>query len=325
MNLSIGGTPATAEQLENLRNAMGVPAKAELLNAMGLGDKAPVYLSAGFLVNHLGEQIGAIGIPATEQAGIAIVEISGTPYALLPVDENGDIVANLSHRRGLLADLLDLSGEPGEISVPTDADGIVIHTGVFGQAKRFYSPVSAGTAGENSLAQGLGSTTDARAKRSMAVGAYSRTNVIGEFAVGLGLANYGLHDILYAARTTDATMAFATATGINGDTSSGSTTSMLPAGLYDVEVTVLAREIGTNNFARFVRKATLVIASQGGAATLSNTTTPADGDVNSNLAGLSIMLGGTGGVPIYLGVTGVAGKTIQWGAFIHLKCMGVTV
>lgn len=324
MNLSIGGTPATAEQLENLRNAMGVPAKAELLNAMGLGDKAPVYLSAGFLVNHLGEQIGAIGIPATEQAGIAIVEINGTPYALLPVDENGDIVANLSHRRGLLADLLDLSGEPGEISVPTDADGIVIHTGVFGQAKRFYSPVSAGTAGENSLAQGLGSTTDTRAKRSMAVGAYSRTNVIGEFAVGFGLANYGLHDILYAARTTDASMAFATATGINGDTSLGSTTSMLPAGLYDVEVTVLAREIGTNNFARFVRKATLVIEAQGGSATLSNTTTPTS-DLNSNLAGLSIMLGGTGGVPVYLGVTGVAGKTIQWGAFIHLKCMGVTV
>ena len=324
MNLSIGGTPATAEQLENLRNAMGVPAKAELLNAMGLGDKAPVYLSAGFLVNHLGEQIGAIGIPATEQAGIAIVEISGTPYALLPVDENGDIVANLSHRRGLLADLLDLSGEPGEISVPTDADGIVIHTGVFGQAKRFYSPVSAGTVGENSLAQGLGSTTDVRAKRSMAVGAYSRTNVIGEFTVGLGLANYGLHDILYAARTTDASMAFATATGVNGDTSLGSTTSMLPAGLYDVEVTVLAREIGTNNFARFVRKATLVIESQGGAATLSNITTPT-ADVNSSLAGLSILLGGTAGVPIYLGVTGVAGKTIQWGAFIHLKCMGVTV
>ena len=324
MNLTIGGTPASAQQLENLRQAMGVPAKADLIDNLGLGDKAPVFVKEGFLVDKDGTLIGAIGIPATEQAGIAIVEINGTPYALLPVDENGDIVANLSHRRGLLADLLDLSGEPGEISIPTDADGLVIHTGVYGQAKRFYSPVSAGTAGENSLAQGLNSTTHTRAKRSMAVGAYSRTNVIGEFAVGLGLANYGLHDILYAARTTDATMAFATATGVAGDTTSGSTTSMLPAGLYDVEVTVLAREIGTTNFARFVRQATLLIEAQGGAATLSNTTTPTADD-NSNLTGLSILLGGMGGVPIYVGVTGVAGKTIQWGAFIHLKCMGVTV
>lgn len=61
--------------------------------------------------------------------------VVGTETALaLPADENGNAKANFGLRRDTLASLLSLAGLPGEISRPTDYQGIVCHTGQVGGA-----------------------------------------------------------------------------------------------------------------------------------------------------------------------------------------------
>lgn len=60
----------------------------------------------------------------------------GNPYgfAVLPKDANGNAIANIVPRTGLLADLLALDGGVGEVSSATDTRSIVRHTGVAGEA-----------------------------------------------------------------------------------------------------------------------------------------------------------------------------------------------
>lgn len=53
----------------------------------------------------------------------------------VPLDALSAVVA---HRTGNLADLLALDGHAGEISVATDQDALVTHTGVIGGAKAYY-------------------------------------------------------------------------------------------------------------------------------------------------------------------------------------------
>lgn len=69
-------------------------------------------------------------------AGTALV-VNGNDYALLPLDANDNVLVNIGMRQNTLANLLALDGLPGEISVATDADALVVHTGVAGQAKAY--------------------------------------------------------------------------------------------------------------------------------------------------------------------------------------------
>lgn len=74
------------------------------------------------------------GFVVSPLIGAAVATIDGNQYAALPVNANGDVVANLVPRTGLLADLLQLAGSPGEIAVATDAKAIVRYSGVIGEA-----------------------------------------------------------------------------------------------------------------------------------------------------------------------------------------------
>lgn len=329
MALTIGGQPATQQQLETLRTALGVPADADMDDLFGRGPRKPVFLESGFLVDQQGNQIGTIGIPATEQGGIALVEINGTDYALLPVDENGDIVANLAHRRDTLANLLALSGEPGEITIPTDAPGLVIHNGVAGQAVHFRGALSNGTLGSLSVAIGDGSATRARATKSMALGASVAAETIGEMAFGSAIPGIDRRVFTQGGRVVGVPLddySWLSNTGVIDDLSDGAQTAQVPVGLYDVHVTAIGREIGTNNFARYIRRAVVRVNSQGGSATMSNITTP-EPDVVSGLTGFNVpfAIGGMIGAPVYVSVGGITGKTIQWGAWIEMRRMGITV
>lgn len=58
--------------------------------------------------------------------------------ALCP-DASGNVYANVVPRTGTLSSLLALAGGVGELSCATDADAIVKHNGVAGQARAFYA------------------------------------------------------------------------------------------------------------------------------------------------------------------------------------------
>lgn len=326
MALTIGGQPATPEQLETLREALGVPADADMDDLFGRGPRKPVFIQNGFLVGQDGQQLGAIGIPATEQGGIAIVEINGTNYALLPVDEDGDIVANLAHRRDTLANLLALSGEPGEITIPTDAPGLVIHNGVAGEAVHFRGALSNNTLGAESLAMGELSGTSAVASRSLALGYGANATHIGEAVLGSAIPGIRRHVFQQGGRVVGVPIddfVFLNNANNAGSLEPGGMITALPGGLYDCRVRILAREIGTNNFARFVRHAIVRISSTSSSATMSNKTTP-EPDVNTGLAGLTADIGAMIGASVHVLVGGIDGKTIQWAAFIELNSMAIT-
>lgn len=78
------------------------------------------------------------------------------PNAALPQDANGNIIANVNHRTGLLASLLGLGGGAGEIAVATDFDALVRYTGVVGEAKAFYRQTLLSDAGNPAVS---GATT----------------------------------------------------------------------------------------------------------------------------------------------------------------------
>lgn len=102
---------------------------------------AAVALGAGTVL-----RVGPTGyeadrlLPADLDGGgnaLRLVDRNGNQYALLPLDAVGQAVVNMGHRQNTLANLLALDGVPGEISVATDADALVVHNGVAGEAVDF--------------------------------------------------------------------------------------------------------------------------------------------------------------------------------------------
>jgi hypothetical protein len=61
-----------------------------------------------------------------------------TKYAALPLDPQGNAIANIIPRTGTLASLLALDGGNGEISVATDVQALVRHNGTPGGAVAHY-------------------------------------------------------------------------------------------------------------------------------------------------------------------------------------------
>jgi len=100
----------------------------------------------------------------TTGAVTAIADPTGVnPYgfAALPLDANGNAIANVNHRTGTLTSLLTLSGGGGEISVATDYDAIVRHNGTAGQAKAFYAnPEFLALVAERTSALSVGNAAD---------------------------------------------------------------------------------------------------------------------------------------------------------------------
>lgn len=327
MNLSIGGTPATAEQLENLRTAMGVPSRAEWLS----------------------------GKP-TVQSGLARVTIDGQYYAMLPLDINGNIVANITHRTGLLAALLEVTGSPGEIAVPTDVEGFVVYnasgvgklvadlaqrtgtlaalmaaTGVPGEiavptdadgvvvynpagvAKHLAGGIDNSAAlGTNSLALGEGAQTVAGANLSTAIGPNAKALYPGEHVQGS--PKVGIHKSLHMFHKVTV-----------GDTSAlvgpgGSTQFTLPAqaALYQVKLTAFVRDGYLNEWQRMVRCALVKVADDQVTASVAYTDTPIP-DRGETLTGCTASVIAEYGLSMAVSIKGVAGKTLNWGIFLEIE------
>lgn len=242
-------------------------------------------------------------------------ELAGA--GLLVADESGNFIANIGHRRGLFANLITLSGEPGEISIPTDVDGFVIHNGVANQAKFFRRLDNDNTAGADSLAIGLGASTANTAAKSLALGAGAQTTVAGE--VCFGSAKPGVRTARFTgyAETDSASAKIVTA---DGTVNAGAIQLPNLMGIYDLTITFLAREGWTDNWARFVRRCVLVVNEDYFTTTVSNVTTPTP-DVNSGLAGCAVAVAGFGGRLLNTTVTGLAGRTINWSMFVEANAM----
>lgn len=76
---------------------------------------------------------------STAKVGLTdVIDVNGVHYALIPVDVNGNAVANIIPRTGFLENLLSLGGNAGELASATDDAAIVQFNGTPGGAKAFY-------------------------------------------------------------------------------------------------------------------------------------------------------------------------------------------
>lgn len=294
MDLKLGGLPASPAQLQELRDALDVPSNQDLASV------TPVI-----------------------QAGFAVVTISGLKYALLPLDATGSVKASVGHRTGLLASLMTLPGFSGEVAIATDQKSLVVFTGVEGEAYELRPIGRLNALGVDSLTLGHNAATDTTAARSVAVGPNAHTATMGEVALGSATVGVQRRMVAVSGRTTSSADFLALTT--DGVAAEGSDTSVKlgRSGLYDIDVVVVAREIGTNNNARFHRRLVLRVGDTGSPAKLYETTpTP---DVQTTLAIAAPTLMGVTGKMFAVMAEGLDGKAIQWAAFLDIREMSITV
>lgn len=269
-----------------------------------------------------GEPVGG----GVVEGDLYIVQSNEDRFAALPLNEDDEIIANIGHRRNTLSNLLSLDGVPGEISIPTDVDGFVVHNGVAGQAKFYRRLDNDNTLGANSVAIGNGASTSTLAANSLAIGSGAEATVAGQVAFGSALANVKTSRFTCRTITTDTTANFFTT---NGSTDPEDLTALIsfPArpGLYDMTWTVLVREGTTGNFARLERRFMAQVASNGSTSSIvggaGGVITPT-ADVLVNLSGLSLSFSMFPGRIVYATATGQAGKTLTWAAQVDVVALG---
>lgn len=233
-------------------------------------------------------------------------------------DENGDLIANIGHRRGLYADLKSLDGVNGEITIPTDVDGLMVHNGVEGQAKFYRRLDTDQTLGPESLALGSGAQTAAGAGASLAIGKGANATVAGQIAFGSATPRVKTSRFTAVATTVGTTGSFFTA---DGSGAMGGAI-ILPAGpgLYEIAMTILVREGTTDNYARMLRRAVVRVGADGIATAMLDVTSPT-GDVHVGLPGLTIGPSAFPGRVLYITTTGIAGKTLEWALCADVVCL----
>lgn len=140
MSLTLGGVPATPQQIEALRQALGVPANQDLAAFLATTGRLPVFVENGVLYDKNGQAIPVqAGLQGNVSNGLLIVQFEGQNFALVPVAANGAIEANLVPRTGTQAALATLSGEAGEVATITDGPGVMIFDGTPGGARGIYA------------------------------------------------------------------------------------------------------------------------------------------------------------------------------------------
>lgn len=266
-----------------------------------------------------GDSIGSLG-GASIQNGLAIVSIDGSNYALLPVGEDGSLHANVTHRKGLQEDLLSLSGGDGEIGIATDTKSLIIFNGTEGGAQAFRRLNNAEGLGPDSLAIGVGASTLPGASRSMSLGSYAKAEIPGQVALGGQIDGVSKSFVtLGILTTTDDFVQMST----DGNTSGlSNNVRLVRDGIFDVTAVVLARKTGTNSWARFEQRG--VVRKTGSSTVMSTPTVPTP-DINSGLTGITATLGATGGGLIYVAVEGLAAEAVQWGAFLTINALNLSV
>lgn len=80
----------------------------------------------------------ADALPFQELSGLAVTQINGKDYALVPV-VNGAVEANLVPRTGTQLALSTLAGEAGEVATITDTPGVMVFNGTPGGARGIYA------------------------------------------------------------------------------------------------------------------------------------------------------------------------------------------
>ena len=243
--------------------------------------------------------------------GLAKISLDDSDYALLPVDNNGDVVANIGHRQNTLASLLALDGVDGEISLPTDKEGFVKHNGVVGGAKFWKRLDNDNALGTNSVTIGVNSDTYSDAYSSIAAGPNATATTPGQTAFASAKKGIGTSKYTVFTRTLNDTAKPMTVNGVTGVINLCKT-----EGLFDVNLTVMARQVGTNNWARLVRRFVVIIDEDLSTTILSDITSPTP-DINSGLAGLSVSPTALFGGNINISVTGLVSTDILWSGFVE--------
>ena len=250
----------------------------------------------------------------------AVTILSGRRFALYEVDADGKPLHFLPQLVGDYATLKAFAGKPGQVSAPTDRRGIMVHTGVTNEAFLLEQINNPDTAlGVGSLAVGLNAQTTATALAAVAIGPNAIAQDPGVVLIGSIAEGVDSFTLNVAGRSTDAADVVLTLDG--ADLTADNPIKFHRDGIYDLEVTVIARQIGTNNCARFKRTATL--RKVGNTTALLFAATPVV-DANSNLADLLVTLTAFAGGYFNIYVNGAVGKTIHWSGHISGKANHVT-
>jgi len=293
----------------------GTGAIIGLMNKNGLVVTLAELGLGGVNIEQLQEDLGLPsktvmqGLVPTVEAGLAKIVIGSQEYAMLPLDENGAIVANLSHRYDSLANLMLAVGNPGELGVPTDAEGYVVY-GAGGVAKHVPRFDNATALGANSKAVGVGAATAVAAEKSMAFG-NMETRFPGEY--GYGAIKKGIRKSLIMSHTVTTN---ATAKGFGP--SSGIFILPVLAGLYQVRMTAFVRDGYTNQWQRFVREILVAVADDQSTTSIVSTDTPIP-DRSLGLTGCAVNVIAGGGGTFLPQVQGLAGRTLNWGIFLEIE------
>lgn len=237
---------------------------------------------------------------------------------LLVADENGNFTASIGHRTGVFADLITISGEPGEISIPTDVDGFIVHNGQPGEAKFYPRLDNAAAFGESSLAIGLNATTMASADLALALGVNAKAHAKGELAFGsLKPGVRRSHLTGYGITTSE--------TGKYIGPVEGSNFFDLPpyGGIYRVKATFVAREGGgmSENMAMYERACVVLVTNEDEVLYPAVLNMVNVADYNANLAGVTVSILGASGPAMAARVTGITGRTINWAVFVDVCAM----
>lgn len=282
----------------------------------------------------------ALGSPAPMQAtisnGLAVVQVEGFPYALLPVGVDGALVANFSQRSDTLANLMSVTGNPSEIAVPTDDLGLVTYNAA-GVAKHFPRLDKPDTAfGQMSLAispkiVGLNGVNDATTLPgygllSTAIGVNAVATSTAEIAFGSIVPGVNRRFISGTAVTSDDTTVYIAphnryAIGYP----SGEMDLFFGGifGVYYIKINIIVRDIDSPlNFATFARTCVLHVPGFDidtgviyGPTTMHALTTSSP-DVNVGLTGATFAptteYEGEPFPGLFLNVTGLVGKNLRW-------------
>lgn len=268
----------------------------------------------------LGSGGGGGSFAASITGNQAVTILSGRRFALYEVDADGKPLHFLPQLVGDYATLKAFAGKPGQVSAPTDRRGIMVHTGVTNEAFLLEQINNPDTAlGVGSLAVGLNAQTTANALAAVAIGPNAIAQDPGVVLIGSIAEGVDSFTLNVAGRSTDAADVVLTLDG--ADLTADNSVKFHRDGIYDLEVTVIARQIGTNNCARFKRTATL--RKVGNTTALLFAASPV-GDANSNLPDLLVTLTAFSGGYFNIYVNGAVGKTIHWSGHISGKANHVT-
>lgn len=237
---------------------------------------------------------------------------------VMVADENGDYLANIGHRTGLLVALMAIDGVPGEIAIPTDVNGFVVYNGVVGQAKFIPRLDNPEALGPGSLAIGPSASTVLAASNAIAIGQNAKARWPGEYVQGAQKLGISRSMVMLHAITTNAT-AKAVGPDVGG-------LFLFPtlAGLYDVTVTAFVRDGYLNQWQKMTRNILFAVADDQTTGSVVGENTP-NPDQALGLAGCTLSFLGGAGSTFIVNVTGLAARTLNWGVFVDIKAFNEDV